>query len=89
MRDDGHIEYFDSEEKAKEPGYKTMLTPKEYQALQDTPEQDRPIELALHRFWVELKAPFDIAIKNAFRCGYRAALNAAENIPEMTKKDTE
>jgi hypothetical protein len=55
----------------------TRLSPKEYQEMLGVPEEDRPVELALHRFWVErmqLKAPFNVAIKNAFRCGYRAAL---------------
>lgn len=55
----------------------TPMSPKEYQAMLGHREEDRPIELATLRFEAsrkELGAPFNLAIKNAFRQGYRAAL---------------
>jgi len=55
----------------------TPLSPKEYQAMLGHKAEDRPIELALVRFMAErmkLGAPVTLAVKNAFRCGYWAAL---------------
>jgi hypothetical protein len=75
MNSDGQIRHFESDEAARAAGYKTALSPKEYQAMLGHKPEDRPVELALMRFEQEraaLGAPVTIAIRNAFRLGFRA-----------------
>ena len=62
-------------------GTLTLLSNRENEILSRVTEQDRPLELALMRFIEERKrldAPYGLAIQNAFRLGYQAAVKDRE-----------
>jgi hypothetical protein len=66
-----------SDADAETRSHLTRLTSREHELIGKMPSEDRPRELALLRFIEErekLGAPVTVALKNAFRLGYKAAL---------------
>lgn len=64
---------------AEADGRLTPLTPQEHMEMRGIPEADRPRELAVMRFCAErakLRAVVTPQLKNAFRMGWKAAVES-------------